>query len=180
MITSRTYIRPQNELRSFFGLGPAEISAVDEIRPVVEVGSFVSYQEQQIIASTTNPAPGASTTLIPALPRPGYWLLDHVGIRSAGPTTSGFGNVSPFFRLQRAGAEQAFGLIERDLPYFQFVTTTGIEQFWGMRFSPPALLFLNAQISDLVGVNVFNASSSVGSMLVTLVLLARQLELVKD
>lgn len=172
----RGFTRPQNVLRSYFGLGPAQIRAEDEIALTLDVAHLAtSYQEQESITTTSGAiAPGATTVLSQSLPRRGYWLIDHVSFSSAGPVTSGFLRLAACFELDRAGNTREFGLFDGE----RILTRQGGQNVnFGIRYVPPVVLFETPEITDRIRCQMTNDSSSVGTAAVTIIVLCRQIEL---
>lgn len=177
-VGERTFTRPQNVVRSFFGMGPAQLGALDTIVPVIDVDNYAqSFQEQQIIQqSGAALAPGASQLINLALPRPGYWLIDQACIFTTGPAASGSIIVTLGVTLNRAGTQVQFGLLdgERTMTKAGVVTT-----MLGVRFRPALVLFQipGAAFNDVLTASVLNAAGSVGNVVVAIAALTRQLEL---
>lgn len=177
----RVFTRPQNVLRSFFGLGPSQIGLLDTILPTIDVDNYaVSFQEQQLLTVTgAVVAPGASQNLQLTLPRTGYWLIDHVGVSSTGPVTSGsIANLTLGILYQRGNVTAFLGLLDGE----RTLTKVGaFQEMLGVRLRPALVLFFlpNAlgQIGDQI-VASFNApGANVGNVQLTITALARQLEL---
>jgi len=177
----RGFTRPQNLLRSFFGLGPGQLALEDLILPTLDVQNLsISYQEQQIVTATSAAiAPGAAGTIILSMPRDGYWLLDHLTIQTSGPATSGVVIImSLALILTRSGVAVSFGLFDGERTLTRgFGSAINL----GIRFSPAVVLFdLPAVAPDQVAAIMQNPAASVGNATITISALVRQLELVKE
>lgn len=172
----RTFTRPQNALRSFFGLGPAQFTSLDTALPVIEVGNLAqSHQEQNILTNVSAAvAPGAAASVTISLPRNGFWLLDWIGLTTTGPATSGSVVVDLFAVLQRSGISAEMGLLDGE----RTITKKGaVICHLGVLFRPALVLVQSPSVADVVGAVVFNAAASVGNATVTVLGAFRALEI---
>jgi len=179
---SQNYIRPQNLLRSWFGLGPSQLEAGEFIHPTIDVGWLsTSLQEQQILSQQLGPiAPGAGSTATLSWPKKGYWLVDWITAYTSGPATSGFTRMQIFALLTRGPVAGSFTLGAPDFVQ-QLPDRGSLFNAVGYRFNPPMVMFALPGINDDVfQIEGQNDTTSVGNADFFINVLCRQLELVKE
>jgi hypothetical protein len=170
------FSRPQNVLRSFFGLGPQQLGFNGQASPVVDITHLLpsTQDQEQFSAVSAVTAPGAAGTAVLNLPRVGYWLIDWVHLESGGPATSGSIDAWPYFTMNRGGLVNIMGISDHVIVWTKSASTFRL----GWRFEKPVVLvFPRTGVADSIQCNFANIAGSVGNASMNISALARQLEL---
>jgi len=175
----RGFTRPQNLLRAFFGLGPEQFSLEDVIFPTIDVDHLMRSSSDTTILqnATAATAPGASANVSLALPADGAWLIHAVSVQSAGPATSGSFRMSANFGLDEDNWDVVGGANIGIFDNFDlWARVGGVVVSKAKWFDKPPVLYSRGGDSDLINGHILNDAASVGNAVLTLMVMARQLE----